>query len=137
MVHLIFETWLSSRINDTIAAATAQIGLKSQTVLLLCTPIFKQGANCLYKLISKRCGHENFDLWPHLILISLYKQLAPHLVHKSNTVCDFNTVWAIAAAIIVQITLSGCGISYYKPHPQVGFTVVTLHSTLWLFNLNN
>ena len=50
------------------------------------------------------------SLWPHLILISLYKQLAPYLnigVHKSNTVCDFDTVWAHAAAIIVEVdTLS-------------------------------
>ena len=50
------------------------------------------------------------DAWPHLILISLYKQLAPHLkigVHKSNTVCDFNTIWAVAADNIVQLdTLS-------------------------------
>ena len=45
------------------------------------------------------------SLWPCLILISLYKQLAPHLkigVHKSNTVRDFDTIWAIAAAIIIQ-----------------------------------
>ena len=44
-----------------------------------------------------------------LYCISLYKQLAPHLigVHKSNMVCDFNTIWAVAAAIIVQLdTLS-------------------------------
>ena len=40
---------------------------------------------------------------PH---ISLYKQLAPHLkigVHKSNRVGDFNTISAVAAAIIVQL----------------------------------
>ena len=40
------------------------------------------------------------------MLISLYKQLAPHLkirVHKRNMVCDFDTIWAIAAAIIVQL----------------------------------
>ena len=24
-------------------------------------------------------------------------------VHKSNTVCDFNTIWSVAAAIIVQL----------------------------------
>ena len=48
--------------------------------------------------------HKSKCSWPRLILISLYKQLAPHLkirVHKSNTVCDFNTIWAVAAAIIV------------------------------------
>ena len=53
-----------------------------------------------------RCGHNSKCLWPSLILISLYKQLAPHLkigVHKSNTVYDFNTIWAVAAAITVQL----------------------------------
>ena len=60
----------------------------------------------MYKQISIRHGHEHFELWPHLIFISLYKQLAPHLkvgLHKSNTVCDFDTIWAVTAAIIVQL----------------------------------
>ena len=46
------------------------------------------------------------SLWPCLIHISLYKQLAPRLkiaVQKSNTVCDFDTIWTHAAAIIVQL----------------------------------
>ena len=50
--------------------------------------------------------HKSKCLWPRLILISLYKQLVPHLkigVHKSNMVCDFNKIWAVAAAIIVQL----------------------------------
>ena len=66
-----------------IAATTAQIVLKSQTVLLSVHSIFKFCANCLYILIIIRCGHEHFDacqlaryLWPRLIIISLYKQLA-------------------------------------------------------------
>ena len=53
------------------------------------------------------------SLWPCLILISLYKQLAPHLnigVHKSNTVCDFDTIWALAAAIITLSISSTIGI---------------------------
>ena len=87
----------------------AQIVSKSQTMFLLCTRIFKWGANCLYKLISMRRGQKSKCSWPHLILISLYKQLAPHLkigVHNSNTVCDFDTIWAVAAAIIVQLDTS-------------------------------
>ena len=44
-----------------LVAATAQIVLKSQTVLFLCTPtfpIFKFCVNCLYKLINTRRGHK-------------------------------------------------------------------------------
>ena len=53
-----------------------------------------------------RRGHKSKCSWPCLILSSLYKQLAPHLkigVPKNNMVCDFNTIWAVEAAIIVQL----------------------------------
>ena len=95
-IMVLFKSRRVSNCN-IIAAALAQIVLKSRTVLLLCTPIFKCGGNCLNKLVSMRCGHEHFDAWPHLILICLYKQLALHFkigVHKSNTVCDFDTISA-------------------------------------------
>ena len=45
---------------------------------------------------------------PHLI-ISLYNQLAQNLkigdleCTESDPVCDFDTIWAVAAAIIVQL----------------------------------
>ena len=78
------------------AAATAPIVSKSQTVLLL------WGANCFYKLISMRRGQASKSLWPRLVLLSLYKAVSIG-VHKGNTVCDFDTIWAVATAIIVQL----------------------------------
>ena len=63
-------------------------------------------SNLVYNLIIMRRGHN--CLLPHLI-ISLYNQLAQNLkigdleCTESNPVCDFDTIWAVAAAIIVQL----------------------------------
>ena len=63
--------------------------------------------------------------WPCLILISLQKQLALHLkigVHKRNTVYDFDTIWAVQAAIIVQLDT----LFYYN------YTLACVANTVWL-----
>ena len=74
--------------------------MKSQIVLL------SVHSNLVYNLIIMRHGHK--CSLPHLI-ISLYNQLAQYLkigdleCTGSNPVCDFDTIWAVAAAIIVQL----------------------------------
>ena len=81
------------------------------------------------------------SLWPCLILISLYKQLVPHLkiaVHKGNTVCDFDTIWAHAAAIIVQLdTLYIIYSCYNTVHNTICRRQFVRQKKFLLFHLKN